>query len=211
MPDPDLPPIELDDAYIANIKEHLPELPGIWRDSLRVVGIDDAQIEVLVEAEVDDNGVSNRYVIEHFADQPDDARQIVNWIVNIEIPLRAEHDVRLNEVSQRLELYRAIQSLVKENKLSSSNAKQLLTDILLQADLPESIEQLADQKGYIQVSDSEKIEEIVKKVLAANPQAVADVRAGEMKAIGFLVGQVMKESKGQANPGLAQELIRKLV
>jgi aspartyl-tRNA(Asn)/glutamyl-tRNA(Gln) amidotransferase subunit B len=71
------------------------------------------------------------------------------------------------------------------------------------------IESFAQQKGYIQVSDEGEIAKIVAQVIKDNPQAAADVKNGEMKAIGFLVGQVMKASKGKANPQLAQDLIKK--
>jgi aspartyl-tRNA(Asn)/glutamyl-tRNA(Gln) amidotransferase subunit B len=71
------------------------------------------------------------------------------------------------------------------------------------------IESYASQKGLVQESNVGEIEKIVEQVLADNAKAAEDVAAGEMKAIGFLVGQVMKASKGQANPGLAQQIIRK--
>lgn len=211
MPDPDLPPIELDDEYVSRVKEQLPELPTVWRTNLRASGVDEGQVEVLVESEVDDPRVSYKVVLEQFMHSQPDFRQIANWIVNIEIPFRTENTVKLNDVEKRLSLYKALQSLVHDGKLSSSNAKKLLTDVLLMDDTPSSIEQYANDRGYIQVSDSNEIETIVKNVLAANPQAVADINAGEMKAIGFLVGQVMKESKGKANPSVAQDLIKKLV
>jgi aspartyl-tRNA(Asn)/glutamyl-tRNA(Gln) amidotransferase subunit B len=96
-----------------------------------------------------------------------------------------------------------------ENKLSSTGSKTLLAQVLLLAALPESIEKYAEEQGFIQVSDEGEIKRIVEEVLAENAQAAEDVRNGEMKAIGFLVGQVMKRSQGKANPQMAQELIRK--
>ncbi|MGI0133508.1 MAG: Asp-tRNA(Asn)/Glu-tRNA(Gln) amidotransferase subunit GatB, partial [Candidatus Micrarchaeaceae archaeon] len=69
--------------------------------------------------------------------------------------------------------------------------------------------QVAEKQGYIQVSDENEIAKIVQKVLEENAKAAEDVKDGEMKAIGFLVGQVMKASMGKANPGLAQRLIKK--
>jgi aspartyl-tRNA(Asn)/glutamyl-tRNA(Gln) amidotransferase subunit B len=75
--------------------------------------------------------------------------------------------------------------------------------------LPEDIESFATEHGFIQVSDEGEIAKIVEQVLAENPKAAEDVRNGEMKAIGFLTGQVMKASKGKANPSLAQTLIKK--
>jgi aspartyl-tRNA(Asn)/glutamyl-tRNA(Gln) amidotransferase subunit B len=75
--------------------------------------------------------------------------------------------------------------------------------------LPSNTEDYANNKGLIQESDEGAIEAIVEKVLSENKKAAEDVASGEMKAIGFLVGQVMKASEGKANPGLAQQIIRK--
>jgi aspartyl-tRNA(Asn)/glutamyl-tRNA(Gln) amidotransferase subunit B len=109
----------------------------------------------------------------------------------------------------RLSAYHAAYELVKANKLSSSNAKLLLTKVLTTAEQIKDVEAFAKQHNLIQESDEGAITKIVDAVLAENPKAAEDVKNGEMKAIGFLVGQVMKQSQGRANPQLAQELIRK--
>lgn len=210
MPEPDIPPITLDDAYIQTIAESMPELPAVWRQQLRQLGLDESQTEVLVEAEVAEPGISYRAVLDNFTGNAAAAKQIANWLVNIEIPLRSESESRLvlsNE--QRSYLYTEVHALVTGNKLSSTNAKALLQHVLALTDLPHSIEQLAETQGLIQVSDNDAIEQIVIDVITANPAAADDVRGGEMKAIGFLVGQVMKVSQGKANPGLAQDLLKK--
>src|SRR5690606_37847621 len=96
--------------------------------------------------------------------------------------------------------------MVKGAKLSSTGAKELLIEIVTELKDPE---ELAKEKNLLQVSDEGAIEKIVAEVLAENEKAANDVKNGEMKAIGFLVGQVMAKSKGQANPGLAQQIIKK--
>jgi aspartyl-tRNA(Asn)/glutamyl-tRNA(Gln) amidotransferase subunit B len=103
----------------------------------------------------------------------------------------------------------AIHDLLKANKLSSTNAKALFGDLVGLSELPDTIEAFAEKKGYIQQSDEGEIMQIVRQVITENPKAAEDVKSGEMKAIGFLVGQVMKSSKGKANPALAQQLIKK--
>ena len=130
--------------------------------------------------------------------------------MNIEIPLRNDEKVVVElPVDSRRELYEAVHGLVQESLLSSSNAKALISELLTHSSMPKDVRAYADQQGMLQVSDTSAIESIVDEVLEANPQAAKDVQAGEAKAIGFLVGQVMKASRGTANPGLAQELIRK--
>jgi aspartyl-tRNA(Asn)/glutamyl-tRNA(Gln) amidotransferase subunit B len=96
--------------------------------------------------------------------------------------------------------------MVEANKLSSTAAKEVLSDMLKTDGDPEKI---AEAKNLLQVSDEGAILKIVDQVLAENAKAAEDVRGGEMKAIGFLVGQVMKLSQGKANPSLATELIKK--
>ncbi len=102
-----------------------------------------------------------------------------------------------------------IYALIEDDKLSSSRAKDLIGDVFTLNAVPKDIGALAEEKGYIQVSDEGEIAKIVGQVIKDNPKAADDVKNGEMKAVGFLVGQVMKASKGQANPSLAQKLIRK--
>jgi aspartyl-tRNA(Asn)/glutamyl-tRNA(Gln) amidotransferase subunit B len=96
--------------------------------------------------------------------------------------------------------------MVEDNKLSSTAAKEVLAELLRNGG---DAEEIAKQKNLLQVSDEGEIIKIVDQVLADNAKAADDVKNGEMKAIGFLVGQVMKASQGKANPALAQQLIKK--
>ena len=96
--------------------------------------------------------------------------------------------------------------MVSDNKLSSTNAKEVLADVIASGKDPEVI---AHDKNLIQVSDEDEIAKIVEQVIADNSKAADDVRSGEVKAIGFLTGQVMKQSAGKANPAMAQQLIKK--
>lgn len=210
MPDPDLPPVVLGDEYIARIESTIPTLPNEWRERLSSLGLDASQSAVLIEAEVDSENVSYLNVLENALSDQAFAIQLANWFVNIEIPLRNDEKVIVElPIENRQELYKAVHGLVQESLLSSSNAKALITEILRHSSMPKDVRAYADQQGMLQVSDSGAIESVVDEVIAANPQAAKDVQAGEAKAIGFLVGQVMKASRGTANPGLAQELIRK--
>ena len=209
MPEPDVPPIELTEAMIKPVRESMPVMPGEWRKRLSSLGMDASQTDTLLEAEGD---VSYLAIIEASLKDPSKAKAIANWMVNTEIPLRRELGVTGGPETdnlQRADLYYAVYALVSDGKLSSTSAKSLLTELMSAKTLPADFEAFASKHGYIQVSDEGAIDTIVAAVLAANPAAADDVKNGEMKAIGFLVGQVMKESKGQANPQLAQTLIKK--
>jgi aspartyl-tRNA(Asn)/glutamyl-tRNA(Gln) amidotransferase subunit B len=100
--------------------------------------------------------------------------------------------------------------LAADNKLSSTNAKQIFLYLFDEDSKGKTPERIAQEQNLLQVSDEGAIAAIVDEVLAepASAKAIADIQSGNDKAIGYLVGQIMKQSKGQANPGLAQKLIR---
>lgn len=207
MPDPDLPPIVLDDDYIEKVKAEMPVLPSEWRSRLAKLGLDKAQTETLLDAHVELASKHYLELLDRVMDNEKLAKQVANWLVNTDVPF-----VRENETGRgvdRENLYRDVFNLIEDGKLSSTKAKELITDLLEQPQLPTDISAYAESKGFIQVSDEGEIAKIVEQVLAENAQAAEDVKNGEMKAIGFLVGQVMKQSQGKANPQLAQELIKK--
>jgi aspartyl-tRNA(Asn)/glutamyl-tRNA(Gln) amidotransferase subunit B len=212
FPDPDLPPIELDDGHIAAVKEEMPVSPDEWRARLQSLGLDRSAMELLLEAELDDAEVYYLALIEEVITEKEFAKQLANWFVNLEVPLRRDdsNKMSLNQTNQgRLALYRATAGLVSANKLSSSSARLLITKVLASDEQIPDVEAYAKQHNLIQESDTGALDAIAQKVIEENPKAAEDIKAGEMKAIGFLVGQMMKASQGRANPALAAELIKK--
>jgi aspartyl-tRNA(Asn)/glutamyl-tRNA(Gln) amidotransferase subunit B len=210
MPDPDIPPVKLSEDFIENIKKSMPVMPEEWRTRLAALGVDNSAIDTLLEAEVEDERIDYLAFIEEQMSDKDSAKFVANWVINNQIPMYRDND-KLKDLDQSSvkNIILKIYELVKANKLSSTNAKALFGAALAEDKLPDDIESYASQKGLVQESNVGEIEKIVEQVLADNAKAAEDVAAGEMKAIGFLVGQVMKASKGQANPGLAQQIIRK--
>jgi aspartyl-tRNA(Asn)/glutamyl-tRNA(Gln) amidotransferase subunit B len=212
FPDPDIPPVELDESRIETVRAEMPVMPDEWRKRLSTLGLDRPAMETLLEAEVEIAEVSYLALIEEVIDEKDFAKALANWFVNLEIPMRRDDSQKLNEQltnQGRLAAYKTAFALVKANKLSSSNAKTLLTKVLTASEQVKDAEAFAKQHNLIQESDEGEIAKVVAKVLQENAKAAEDVKNGEMKAIGFLVGQVMKHSQGRANPQLAQELIKK--
>ena len=212
FPDPDLPPVELSDEQIDTVANEMPVAPDAWRGRLESLGLDKAAMELLLEAELDDPEVHYLPLIEEVLEDKAFAKQLANWFVNIEVPLRHEEAEALQTKPSnqwRLALYRSVAVLVADGKLSSSNAKALLVDLLRSDGTVIDIAEYAKQHNLIQESDAGALEAIAKQVIEENPKAAEDIRAGEMKAIGFLVGQVMKASQGRANPALAADLIKK--
>ena len=210
MPDPDLPPVVLNDELIKSVKHKMSLLPADRRSSLRDIGIDLSSIDILLEAEVQDEHIQYFNLIDSASGDQAYAKQLVNWLVNIELPLRNDQSTKIKLAQKdRGHLYSSVYKLINDKQLSSSNARILISQIQGLPKLPESITDFADQQGLIQVSNNEEIDEIVTIVLRNNPQAVEDIKKGETKAFGFLVGQVMKDSKGKANPVIALETIKK--
>lgn len=207
FPDPDLPPIVLSDAEIEAVRQVMPVLPDEWRRRLDALGLDKAQIETLIDAQAEFASVGYLPLLERSLEDPAFARQLANWLVNVDIPYVRDSGKMISV--ERAIFYKAVADLVTSGKLSSTNAKALIVELLAVEVLPADVAAFAEEKGYIQVSDEGEIMAVVEKVIAENPKPVQDIRSGEMKAIGFLVGQVMKASAGKANPAMAQQLIRK--
>lgn len=212
FPDPDIPPVQLTSDQIEAVKAEMPVMPDEWRARLSSLGMDRPSMEALLEAELDDAAVNYLALIEEVITDKEFAKILANWFVNLEVPLRRDETTTPNAQltnQGRLHLYRTVNDLVKAGKLSSTNAKALIAKVLTGTEQISDIEAFAKQHNLIQESDAGAIEAIVKQVIEENPKAAEDVKNGEMKAIGFLVGQIMKHSQGRANPSLAQELIKK--
>lgn len=212
MPDADIPPIVLSDEEIAKIQSEIPRLPGEWREILNTLGLDYLQIETLLDVENEYRGrLSILSMIESVISDSKKAKFIANWNVNNFIPLLRDESFKLGDIDY-LALELAIYELVDQNKISSTNAKTLFRELLNIGKMPD-IELYATEKGYMQVSDEGAIAAIVDEVLAdaSSAKAVEDLRSGNDKVIGYLVGQIMKKSGGKANPSLAQKLIRERI
>lgn len=207
FPDPDLPPILIDDSYIDSLVKDMPTLPNQWRKKLADFYVDESHIETLLEAHIELVDEQYLELVKKHLKSKDFIRALVNWLVNIDIPLFREKTDAHYEINREI-IYLAVYKLVKDGQLSSTKAKELISHLLLLPQLPENIDRYATDKGYIQTSDEDEISEIITKVINLNPKAVEDVKSGQLKAVGFLIGQVMKESKGKVNPKIAEELIR---
>ncbi len=212
MPDPDIPPVIITDEYIESIGSEMPVMPSEWRARLSVLGLDRLQTETLLDSQIEFN-VDILSLIENNLSDPERAKTFANWIVNIEVPLRRQllqdNKELVVDKERHEKIYLSVYQLSKAGKLHSNAAKDLLIDLLTTNKYYNDLEKYASENAYIQVSDEGEIAAIVSKILADNQKAAEDVKNGEMKAIGFLVGQVMKASQGKANPSLAQAIIKK--
>lgn len=199
MPDPDLPPVVLEDEYVENVRKDMPALPDDYRQQFGAMSLDRQVVEdILADSE------TAKLVSDALAkSSPDDARRIAFWMLR---PAGDEAAETTAERSVNIDELIALSKLVSGGKLSSSAAKQVLDELLVNGG---SAEEIANRLNLLQVSDEGEIAKIVTQVIAENPKAAEDLKNGEQRAIGFLVGQIMKLSQGKANPGLAQQLIKR--
>lgn len=204
MPDPDLPPVTLSDEYIEKVRAEMAELPASYRQKFARIGIDEKTIEDIIA----DPDLARRVGRIYDTSGDEHAKRVAFWLMrpaaSVDEEDAEQRDTVEIEVSD--EQLVKLSMMVSANKLSSTAAKEVLDIMLKEGGDPEKI---AEEHNLVQVSDEGAIAEIVAAVLADNAKAAEDVRNGEMKAIGFLVGQVMKQSQGKANPALATALIKK--
>jgi len=200
MPDPDLPPVVLTQQYIDKIKADMPTLPDDYRTILADMGLDAKTASDIIA--VPDTAMTVKRVYE--AAGAPDAKRVAFWLLRPQSDDDA--DATESDAKNIDEQLIKLSQMVEANKLSSTAAKEVLAEVQKTGANPEKV---AAGKNLLQVSDEGAITEIVKQVLVENTKAAEDVKNGEMKAIGFLVGQVMKLSQGKANPALATELIKK--
>ncbi len=199
MPEPDLVPIVTTEEEIEAYRKGLPELPDARRERyMEEFGLSAYDAGILTAA---------RSMAEYFeaclADGAD-AKGAANWIMgdlaknlNAEGKTIEESPVEAQRLAQMLKL-------IEKGTISSKIAKKVFAEMWTSSDAPEKI---VEDKGLVQITDTKAIEAIVDAVIAANPKPVADYKSGNKKAVGALVGQVMKQSKGKANPQLVNQLL----
>lgn len=199
MPEPDLPPIVTSAEEIEAIRKSLPELPDARRKRLE----EDYKLSSYDATIL----TSSRSTAEYFDEAVHcgaDAKLVANWIMSdLAKKLNAEEKTIDESPIQPKRLAEMI-LLITKGTISSKIAKEVFEIMWKENKSPEEI---VKEKGLVQITDTSQLEAIIQKVIAANPKPVEDFRAGNKKAIGALVGQVMKQTKGKANPQMVNKLL----
>ncbi len=199
FPEPDLPDLVLEPGFKDRIAKELPELPSDKLDRyINTLGLSAYDARILTEdAEV--AAFFDSALAAH-----DNTKSIANWVINDVL-----RELKGNGIDSLKFKGAAIGELVKlvdTNVISGKIAKDVFAELMVNGGSPKAI---VDAKGWVQVTDTGAIEPIVDKILAANAESVEKYKAGKTNVIGFLVGLVMKESKGKANPAMVNELLKK--
>jgi aspartyl-tRNA(Asn)/glutamyl-tRNA(Gln) amidotransferase subunit B len=201
FPEPDLPPLHVDQAWLDEIRAGLPELPAARRGRYRTAfGLSPYDAAVLA-ADADAARLFEA-TIEAGADRV--PKTVANWVTGEYLRLRNASSSDRAPGVDPIELAELIR-LVDEGAISRANAKEVLEAHAVDG---RPVAVIVEDRGFRQISDAGAVGVAVDDVLAANPGAVADYRAGKVQAVGFLVGQVMKATRGQANAAVVQQAVR---
>ena len=199
FPEPDLLPLVLDDAFIEEVKSEMVELPDAKRRRfVAELGLTPYDASVLCEA---------RETAEWFekAAKGHDAKKVANWMMGDFFAMLNEKKISIEESPITPENLGKLVDLITSNVINGKTAKDVFA---IMAESGESPDKIVEERGLKQVTDSGEIEKIIDAVIAANPDNVAAYRAGKVALAGWFVGQVMKESKGKANPGMVNQLLK---
>ncbi len=198
FPDPDLVAIKLSDEYIENIKKNLPELPESRKERyLTQYNLSEKDAKIIT---------SSKYLSDLFENAIkvcNNPKAVSNWIISDISRILNETEMDPIEIPFDSNQLGKLIILIDKGTISSKLAKKVLVEMF---EHPRDPEDIIDEKGWVQISDEGAIKDVVMRVLEANPQSVADFKGGKQKALGFLVGQAMKETRGKANPQMLNQM-----
>ena len=198
FPEPNIFPIRLSDEWIKDIQDNMPELPQARKERYRSeYGLSDHDIGILI---------SNKEMSDYFETVTkftSNAKSACNLLLSDISAWLNTHETTIDQAQLNPENLAKLIAMIDDGKISNAQAKKLVDDLMAGKD-PEAA---AKEKGLQQVSDTGAIAAMVNEVMDANPQAIEDFRNGKSRAVGFIVGQVMKKSRGQANPGMVSRMV----
>jgi aspartyl-tRNA(Asn)/glutamyl-tRNA(Gln) amidotransferase subunit B len=202
FPEPDLPPIEIDKEWIKEISEEVCELPADKRNRfIRDYNLEKDVTRVICQS----RSRADWYEQAVKSESKEVAREVGNWLIGDVLKIIKNEKLKMKNVRVKPKYLVELVKLHKGGKISGTVAKQVLEESFKSGESPNAI---VKAKGLEQVSDESELEDIVMKVIKDNPGPVGDYKGGKENAIQFLVGQVMRATKGKANPKVAEELLR---
>ena len=202
FPDPDLVAIKLSKEYIENIRENLPELPESRKARyMNEFGLSEKDARLLT---------ASKYLSNLFEEAEKickNAKAVANWILSDISRIINEKEMEPEQIPFTGKELSKLVLLIDKGTISSAIGKKVVEELFtFDKESMKDPEDIIKEKGWIQISDEGAIKEVVMKILEANPQSIADYKAGKDKALGFLVGQAMKETKGKANPQMLNKM-----
>ena len=198
FPEPDLVAIKLSDEYINKIKEELPELPESRKARyMKELGLSEKDANFLTSSKA----LSD--IFEKAGEICKNYKGVCNWLNSDISRILNEKEMEPEEIPFTAEQLAEMVEIIDNGEISTKIGKQVIEELF---ENPKSPKKIVEEKGWIQISDEGAIKQVVLKVLEANPQSITDYKAGKDRALGFLVGQAMKETKGKANPQMLNKM-----
>lgn len=200
LPDPDIVPLYIDEAWIERVHAEIPELPDARKkryvEELDLPAYDAGVLTATIEM---------ADFFEKTVELGADVKQASNWLMGDVSGYMNKHVKELSELAITPEGLAKMITLIQDGTISSKIAKQVFAELVENGGDPE---EFVKAKGLVQISDEGQLREIVGQVLDENEQSIADFKDGKGRALGFLVGQVMKATQGQANPQMVNKILK---
>ena len=198
FPEPDLVAIKLSDEYINKIKEELPELPESRKARyMKDLGLSEKDANFLTSSKA----LSD--IFEKAGEICKNYKGVCNWLNSDISRILNEKEMEPEEIPFTADQLAEMVEIIDNGEISTKIGKQVIEELF---ENPRSPKKIVEEKGWIQISDEGAIKQVVLKVLESNPQSITDYKAGKDRALGFLVGQAMKETKGKANPQMLNKM-----
>ena len=195
FPEPDIPFIYLDKSWITEVKENMPKLPEELREEYKVWGLNNNNIKTLIA-----NAPMSKFLDILNCDKVISANLLTGDI----LAYLNKHKLNFEDLELKQDLFEELVNMISNNEVSSKQVKELLPVFLEKKISPKSI---AKELGLVQISDTNALLDMVKKVISDNPNSVEDYKNGLDRAVKYLMGQIMKASRGQANPQTVSKLL----
>ncbi len=203
FPEPDLLPVTIDNDFIAAIRGALPELPQQKRARYqKELGLSDYDASRIT----DDPAVAQFF--EEIVARCGDAKQAANWVLGDWSAALNRHELTPDRSATSAVQIATLIANVQKGAINGKTAKSLFEQLWNAADLNRDVDDLIREQGLAQVSDPDELKQLVRDIVAANPEQAAQFRAGKEKVFAFFVGQAMKATKGRANPAQLNTLLR---
>lgn len=203
FPEPDLLPVLINEKWLSAIKASIPELPRERKQRF---------MEVFKLSDYDAGVITEEKVLADFFDECvkilDRPKAICNWIINDLLREVKDKKLDINNLPIKAKQLAVLVEIIEKGTISSTIAKEVFSEMIQTGKGPQTI---IEEKKLVQISDEGLIEAVITKVISSNPDAIEDYKKGKKNALTFLVGQVMKETKGKANPKIVNEILAKKV
>ncbi len=201
FPDPDLVPILIDDEWIERVKKDIPELPKEKAERfIKEYGLKDEDAKILT----DEKALADYF--EKAAKDSKNPKSVSNWILSELLGHLNRDGKSIEDTLIKPEFIRELVDLIENGTISGKIGKTVFKEMYETGKAPKHI---VEEKGLVQITDTKAIEEMIDKIIQNNPKAVEQYKSGKKNTIGFFVGQVMKETKGKANPKIVNEILAK--